>query len=280
LIAIDRDTDASFAAVTGDFDAAVDVARRPSHVRKAIAALSDRVGHWSFVSSCSVYADNERPGQRAGEAPVLTPTDGDIAEGEQYGPAKVACERAYDRSAFICRAGLIVGPGDPSGRFAYWVRRLGAGGPVVAPGSPEDAVQFIDVRDLAAWLVAAAERRLAGAFDGIAQPISRGEFIATGAAALETEVDAVWMDQAFLAAQDVVPWMGPRSIPLWLPLPEYTGFMSRDVSPSLVAGLTVRPITETFVDTARWVANNPSVNVTGLTDTEHFEVITAWRDRP
>ena len=114
--------------------------------------------------------------------------------------------------------------------------RTGCGGwPAVArcsrPGDPDERVQFVDVRDLAAWLVTAAETGLTGPYDGIGAPMTRGEFLAGVAAGVAAEPTLTWVDQEFLAAQDVRPWMGERALPLWLPLPDYAGFMTRDTSP-------------------------------------------------
>jgi 2'-hydroxyisoflavone reductase len=127
------------------------VSRHPGQVRSGIAALKHRVAHWTFVSTVSVYADNRTIGQRADTAPLRAPTAPEIEHSseETYGAAKVACEQAIGENAFICRAGLIVGPEDPTGRFAYWPTRLDRGGDVLVPGTQDDAVQLIDVRDLA-----------------------------------------------------------------------------------------------------------------------------------
>lgn len=115
FVAIDRDRAHGLDALRGEtFDAAVDVARDPGRVRRALAALVGRVGHWTFVSTTSVYADTATRGQTARTASLLAPSD----DGP-YGAAKVACERAFGSGALICRAGLIVGPGDPTGRFSY-----------------------------------------------------------------------------------------------------------------------------------------------------------------
>src|SRR5437868_11854928 len=80
--------------------------------------------------------------------------------------------------AFICRAGLIVGPEDPTGRFTYWPARLARGGEVLAPGTPQDLIQFVDVRDIAQWIVEAAQKRLTGTYDAIGQPLTLGAFLA------------------------------------------------------------------------------------------------------
>src|ERR1700681_5024110 len=100
------------------------------------------------------------------------------------GAAKVACEQAVGENAFICRAGLIVGPEDPTGRFTYWPMRLDRGGEVLVPGTPDDAVQLIDVRDLAQWIVDAAQTRLTGYFDGNGPSYTRRRVLAGCADAL------------------------------------------------------------------------------------------------
>src|SRR5690349_12874591 len=168
LVPVDRDAPDGLHGLRGlEFDAALDVSSRPSQVRAALAELGERVPHWTYVSSGSVYADDETPGQTVEGSPVLpaAPPEADDPRAndfENYGPCKVACEEAVRAAvgperAFICRAGLIVGPEDPSDRFTYWPARLAQDGPVLAPGEPTDPVQLIDVRDLAAWLVSAGE---------------------------------------------------------------------------------------------------------------------------
>jgi len=255
FVRVDRDQPGGLEPLADErFDAAVDVSRRPSHARRALDELAGRVGHWCYVSSASVYADTSTPGQRAATAPLLpaAPEGVDDADG-QYGPCKVACEQAFGPSAFLCRAGLIVGPEDRSGRFTYWVRRLARGGEVLAPGRPEDLVQWVDVRDLAGWLVHAAEVGLSGAYDGIGAPVGRGELLAGVARGLGVEPRLTWVDQEFLSAHEVNPWAGERSLPMWLPLPEYAGFMSRDVTDSLAAGLVTRDVAATAADTETWL---------------------------
>ncbi len=285
LVTADRDAPGGLAGLDGDFDAVIDVARRPSHVRHAVAALGARVPHWVYVSSCSVYGDQSTPGQRATEAPVLAPLplETDDATGENYGPAKVACEQALldavgpDR-AMLCRAGLIVGPEDPTGRFDYWVARVAEGGEVLAPGTPGDAVQWIDVRDLAAWLVQAAEQRLSGVYDGTGAPIGRGDFLAGIAQGVGATPQVTWVDQEFLAAQGVEPWAGERSLPMWLPLPEGAGFLSRDVTDALAAGLTPRPLADTARDTLAWLATGPTRKPwAGITRDDEAQLLTAWK---
>src|SRR6478735_8489082 len=149
FIPVDRDTPDGLAPLAvAAFDAVVDVSRHPGQVRRAVAALKHRAAHWTFVSTVTAYADNRTPGQRADTAPLRAPTAPEVEHctEETYGAAKVACEQAVGGDAFICRAGLIAGPEDPTGRFTYWPVRLARGGEVLVPGMLDDAVQLIEVR--------------------------------------------------------------------------------------------------------------------------------------
>jgi len=278
FIRVDRDEPSGLAPLAEEkFDAVVDVSRHPGQVRRAVATLKQRTAHWTFVSTVSVYADNRTPGQRADTATLQAPTGPDIdhSTDENYGAAKVACEQAVGEDAFICRAGLIAGPEDPTGRFTYWPARLERGGEVLVAGAPDDAVQLIDVRDLARWIVHAAEVRLNGCFDGIGPSFTRGSFLAECARGVDSRCTFTWVDRSFLEQQAVRHWSGPRSLPLWLPLPDFAGFSTRDTSPARKAGLAIRPLSETARDTLHWMraTNGP---LTGLTADEEKAVLAAW----
>jgi 2'-hydroxyisoflavone reductase len=278
FIRVDRDDPDGLAPLAHEaFDAVVDVSRHPGQVRRAVSALKARVAHWTFVSTVSVYADNRAPGQRADSAPLKAPTAPEIEHSTEatYGAAKVACEQAVGENAFICRAGLIAGPEDPTGRFTYWPVRLDRGGEVLVPGTPDDAVQLIDVRDLAQWIVLAAQTRLTGIFDGIGPSFTRGQFLAECDAAVGASCTLTWADRAFLESHDIRRWTGPRSLPLWVPLPDFAGFNTRDTSPAHEAGLTVRPLAETARDTFAW-ARATGAAVTGLTADEENAALSAW----
>jgi hypothetical protein len=140
-------------------------------------------------------------------------------------------------------------------------------------------VQVIDVRDLAAWIVDSAEERRTGDFDGVGPVMSIGDLLADAAKGTGTDATFTWVSQEFLAEQEVQPWAGPKSAPLWLPRPEYDGMLAHDVRPSLDAGLEVRPIADTTRDTLAWLRENPDAEVTGLTRDEEREVLDAWLRR-
>jgi nucleoside-diphosphate-sugar epimerase len=266
------------AGLAGQYDAVVDVSRRPSHVRRAVAAVPD--AHWVFVSTVNVYSDESFPGG-PGTLPLHEPITEDVdlaTDPEAYGPMKVACEQIVQEgaaSATVVRPGLIVGPGDLTGRFTYWPARLADGGEVLAPGAPTDPVQVIDVRDLAAWIVTLAEQRTEGEFDGVGQPMPIGDLLQECA----PDADLTWVDQEFLTAQGVEPWMGPDAVPLWLPRPEYDGMMQHLVQPGLDAGLTLRPIAETARDTLGWLREHPDGAVSGIGRDRERELLDAWHAR-
>jgi 2'-hydroxyisoflavone reductase len=266
------------AGLARTYDAVVDVSRRPSHVRRAVAAVPD--AHWVFVSTVNVYADESVPGG-PGTLPLHEPITEDVdlaTDPEAYGPMKVACEQAVREgaaSAVVVRPGLIVGPGDLSGRFGYWPARVADGGEVLAPGAPSDPVQVIDVRDLAAWVVTLAEERVTGDFDGVGSPMPIGDLLREGA----PDANYTWVDQDFLAEQGVEPWMGPDSVPLWLPRPEYDGMMQHLVQPALDAGLVLRPIAETWRDTLDWLRTEADPPLTGIDRDRERAVLDAWHAR-
>ncbi|WP_300577705.1 NAD-dependent epimerase/dehydratase family protein [uncultured Nocardioides sp.] len=279
-VVLDRTEEIPADLATEEFDAVVDVARTPSWVRRAVTAWPR--AHWTFVSTINVYADETTPGGTPASLPLVDaqPEDVDLrAHPEAYGPMKVACEqlvREGAERAFVVRPGLIVGPGDPTGRFTYWPARLadvGPGEPVLAGGDPSDTVQVIDVRDLAAWIVTAAEAGLTGDLDGVGPATALGDLLAEVAAGLGVEPRWTWASDAVLEVHDVAPWMGPRSLPLWLPRPAYDGMLAHDWSPSRNAGLTARPIAETARDTLEWLRATPDAVVTGLTREQEREVL-------
>lgn len=268
----DRADEPPAALVDGDWDAVVDVTRLPSQARAAVAAVPD--AHWVFVSTVSVYTDNSSPAMEPLADPITE--DVDLAvDPEAYGGMKVACEQVVQElatSSVIARPGLIVGPGDPTGRFAYWPQRLVRGGEVLAPGRPDDVVQVIDVRDLATWLLDLAESRTTGVFDAVGTTMPFGEMLAGIAEGVGADARLTWVDQDFLEAHDVAPWAGEGSLPLWLPRPEYDGMLAHDPSPAEAAGLRLR----TPAETAPGCLDSP---VTALTPEREAEVLAAWHAR-
>jgi 2'-hydroxyisoflavone reductase len=159
---------------------------------------------------------------------------------------------------------LSVGPHDPTGRFTYWAQRLARGGEILAPGPPERLAQFVDVRDLAEWILSAVEQGLSGTFNATNEGVAWGELLA-GA-------DVTWVSDEFLQEHEVGPWM---ELPLWLPDPEWAGMHATDVSRAVAAGLRFRSLE----DTISGAATAPAAEGVGLTPEREAELLTAWRGR-
>ncbi len=263
------------------YDAIVDVARTPSWVRSAVAAWPG--AHWVFVSTVNVYPDPHPPLGTPATTPLREPLTEDVdplSSPEAYGRMKVACEetvRAGAASATVIRPGLIVGPGDPTGRFTYWPVRLAGGGEALAGGAPEDRMQVIDVRDLADWIVTCAEERRTGDYDGVGEVLPIGALLEQVAVGVGVTPHLTWVPQEALGDQGVEPWAGPESLPLWLPRPEYDGMAAHDPAPSIAAGLKLRPVAETARDTLAWVRETPDAVVTGMTRDREAEILAAVR---
>ena len=276
-VVLDRESP-DWSGLDGPWDAVVDVARTPSWVRSALDHLAD--AHWTFVSTISVYADHATPGGTPETLPLLPPLTEDVEQdsAEKYGSSKVACEQdvqARARAALIVRPGLIIGPGDPSGRFTYWPERLAQGGDVLAPESPDRDTQAIDVRDLAAWIVTGAEQGLTGVYDASGAVQRLGDLVDQVSEAVGGDATVVWAPADFLLEREVSYWSGPRSLPLWLP-EDARGMTSHDVSAAFEAGLTTRPIGETAADTLAWLRDTPDAHRTGLSRAEEQDLLDDW----
>jgi 2'-hydroxyisoflavone reductase len=278
----DRADDVPVELAAEAFDGVVDVSRTPSHTRRAVEAWPG--AHWLFVSTINVYADNETPDPGV-DGPLVDEIeeDKDLREDpEAYGGMKVACERyVLDGAAraTVVRPGLIVGPGDPTGRYGYWPERLAdasSGTRVLAPASEDNRLQFIDVRDLAEWIVRMVEAGTTGVYDGIGPVTPAGEVLGQTAAGVGTSPELVWTGQEFLTDQKVEPWMGAEALPLWLPRPDYEGLITHRFDPSAEAGLTVRSYADTARDTLAWLRDNPDAPRTGMSREREADVLAAW----
>jgi nucleoside-diphosphate-sugar epimerase len=280
------DRDGDLAALRGrQWDAVVDPsARIPRWVRTAGEILVDAVAHYTFISSGSVYSP-ARPTGYDESAPVHTLRDEtveEITDPETYGGLKVLCERAAEElmpgRVLSIRAGLIVGPCDPTGRFTYWVHRAARGGDVVAPEPRSQPVQFVHARDLADWILDMAERREGGVFNatGPVEPLTMERFLEECAAATVSDARFVWVDEAFLADRGVEAW---SDLPLWLAPsqnPDDANFLTMDVSKAIAAGLRFRPLHETVRETLSGAQPTPDA---GLSPSREEEILEAWKAR-
>jgi nucleoside-diphosphate-sugar epimerase len=286
VVRADRGDPAAYDTVRDrDWDMVLDVSRQPSHVDSALAALGRRAVSWVFVSSASVYAEADTPGDD--ETAELLPAHGADDDGwETYGGRKVACERSVlDRvgdRALVARSGLIAGPGDHTDRTGYWPLRFAhpasPDGSVLVPESPV-STQVLDVRDLASWLVRAGLAGTTGVVNASGPVVPLGEHLAAAREVAGHRGDLVPVDQDWLAAHAVAPWSGPRSLPLWLPLPEHAGFMARSTTAAEERGLTSRPLSETLADTLAWeLATGPGrARKAGLSCDDEVELVAAAR---
>lgn len=215
----DRSTGpAAYSALTSEWDAVIDVARDPEPARHALSSLAEKAGHWTFVSSCSAYADHSVPGavEDAELLPALAP--GVPSTAENYGESKVAIEEATLEAApgraHLCRAGLISGPGDPTDRYGYWLARFARNsGPVLVPDIGRHPTQVIDVRDLAAWILLAAEQGITGPLNAIGDPVSFAELVSACRGASGSNSTTVTAGEDWLVEQGVNYWSGPESLP-------------------------------------------------------------------
>lgn len=257
----------------------------PRLVRASAELLADAVEHYTFISSISVYASFDQPGMDE-SAPVGTLEDPTVEEvTPHYGPLKALCEQAAEAAmpgrVFSVRAGLIVGPDDPTDRFTYWPVRLARGGDVLAPNPPERPIQLIDVRDLAEWIVRMVEVRQTGIFNatGPDTTLTMGRLLDACHTITGSDARLVWVDEPFLLDQGVTPW---TELPLWVPsTPAYAGFTTIDCRKALATGLTFRPITETIRATLAWDATRPvdTPRRNGLSPEREAELLAAWRAR-
>lgn len=230
-----------------------DSATNPDWVRLSARLLENAAGRYLYTSSTGVYYPYRQRGIDESVIPHLELAD-PKDESEKFGVAKARCERevqqAFGDRALIVRPTYIVGPGDTTDRFPYWPQRLARGGETLAPGRADDPVQFIDVRDLAEWMVRLLEDERAGAYNAVGprDTLTMPHFLeraraALGSSATFTPVD----DYAFLEAHGI-----DEAIPWALLKGNDDGMMSIENRKAIGAGLTYRPLADTVRDTLAW----------------------------
>ncbi|RPI30992.1 MAG: NAD-dependent epimerase/dehydratase family protein [Chloroflexota bacterium] len=270
------------------WDAAIDTSGYvPRVVRMSAEALADEVGHYTFISSLSVYSNVEKAGIDE-DGPLGTLENPSVEEitGETYGPLKVACEQVVQEVMaerdLIIRPGLIVGPFDPTDRFTYWPYRVAHGGEVLAPGRPARQVQFIDVRDLAEWTIRLVETQQTGVYNatGPERSPSMQELLDTCIDASASDARFTWVSESFLEEHKVGPWM---EMPLWVPEsdPSNAGFFAFSSARARSAGLTFRPVAETVRATLGWLPQRPADKPwrAGISPQREAELLAAWHAR-
>jgi nucleoside-diphosphate-sugar epimerase len=281
--------DGGLDALSGrSFDACVDTCGYFPRIVKASAhLLKDTVKSYVFVSSVSVYGKPSADG--VDENGVLATIDDPTIEevtAESYGPLKALCEAevsaAFGDRALLIRPGLIVGPHDATDRFTYWPWRAAQGGKILAPGRPDRPIQFIDVRDLAAWIVRLLESGETGAYNATSAPgtWNMETLLQTCCDASEKPCELVWTDDDFLNEHEVGAWM---ELPLWIPEDAEIsiGFFDFLVDRAMAKGLAFRPLEETVQATMEWSLSRPNDHAWrgGLRTEREAELLEKWLRR-
>ena len=271
----------------GRWDAVIDTSGYyTGEVEDACKALAGKVEQYVYISSLSVYRSLEQDAAPVDEqSPRCECEDKytlDMGKNyERYGALKRYCEdavsTAFGERATLVRPGYIVGPEDPTDRFTYWPARFQRGGECLAPGDPDNELQFVDVRDLGEWIVHLVEQRVGGplnavGFDG---RIGTAEFLHTGKGTLNHGCSFTWVDDAFLESHGVSPW---GEMGCWTPKAK-NGRASNQKA--IAAGARYRPIAETIRDTAAWVKQGRGDGPwqAGMTAEREQELLAKWKAR-
>jgi 2'-hydroxyisoflavone reductase len=275
----DREHDLS--ALAGrTWDAVVDPSGYvPGVVHASAAQLADSAGFYLFVSSLSVYANRSKTMVEGNALEELgeMPDDRLLEDFSNYGALKALAEHAvaetFPEAHANVRPGLIVGPHDPTGRFTYWPHRVARGGDVAAPAPQDDRVQFIDVRDLAEWMVRLCERRENGAFNAVNQSVAWSDLLETCRDVSSSDASFVWIDGKFLLEQGIEQWMG---LPMWIEDEADKGLHRADISRAAQTGLTHRPLAETIEATLDLAETTEAA---GLSPEREAALLEAWEGR-
>jgi 2'-hydroxyisoflavone reductase len=291
------DMNGDMSALSGKkFDVVIDnPTTLPAWVRNVAQYMKGNTDHYIFISTISVYPDNSVP--NADETAPTTPMPDGVdpysvppaqARG-LYGQLKSfsekEVEKQYPGKNTVIRPGLIVGPLDQTDRFTYWPYRIDKGGEVLAPGTPNDPVQFIDARDLAEWTIRMAENRTFGTYNatGPNPPMTMGQMLNGIKTAVGSSATFTWVPGEFLTKQHIRAW---RDMTVWIP-PEgdTAGFMRRNISKAVSKGLTYRPLAVTAKETLAWNKTRPEEQlkalaegkVGGISAEREKEVLDAWK---
>jgi 2'-hydroxyisoflavone reductase len=240
----------------GSWDAVIDTwSRAPRVVAESAALLSGRAAHYGYVSSRSVY-EWPIPAAADESAPVVA---GDPAREEwsDYAAAKRGGELAvlqhFAGPSVLARAGLILGPYEIVGRMPWWLRRIERGGDVLAPGPRDMPIQYIDCRDLANWMLHAADEGISGPFNAVSKPghATMGSLLEAAVATIGSDANLVWVDPEVIDEAGIEAW---TELPVWIqPYGEGAALHDGDVSAIYAAGLVCRPVEETIADTWAWL---------------------------
>lgn len=274
----------------GTWDVVIDTSGfYPRIVRASAELLAPRVGQYIYISSTSAYARLDVPHQdeRAPTATLADPTVETMGKDyEFYGGLKRACEVAAETAmpgrVTHVRPGYIVGPEDNSDRFTYWPTRFARGGEMLAPGTPRDPLQVIDVRDLGEWLVHLAEAGTTGVFNAVGptRPLTMGQLFDTCRKVTGKDTRLTWVDADWLAQQGE---SGDAGIPIWMPpTGASAGAHNYSNARAVRAGLRFRPLAATVRDTLAWWDTLPEERRAkpraGITPERERELLARWAE--
>jgi 2'-hydroxyisoflavone reductase len=237
----------------GSWDVLIDTSGfEPNSVERSAHLLAGRIGRYVFLSTIAVYADDRKVGLTETAAVRQSAHERDADSGASQGELKAACERvveaAFPRRALIIRPGVMVGPYDPSERFRYWLERVGDGADVLVP-DPPGSIQVVDARDVAGWILRAAEEGLAGVYNAAGPTRALLELLDVIQEVTQSKPRLRLVAEHDLLGAGLQPW---SDIPLWLPGAEGEAIARIDSSKAIQAGLKYRPLSRTVRDTLEW----------------------------
>lgn len=244
----------------------------PYTVQNTTNLLKDRIDHYTFISSISVYKDwvpenldetypvSEMSLEKANE--LSKDVNGPMYE--YYGHFKALCEQIAEKNMpdrmLNVRAGQLIGPNDYTDRIPYWVHRIAKGGKVLVPGNPNRRVQVIDNHDLSKWILEMMAVRSGGTFNATGPDyfLTMKEFLDECIKVSGSDAELIWADEKFLLDQKVSPW---TELPLWVPenyplSPEleqpWKGAFSISIEKAVQSGLNFRPLEESLTEIYEW----------------------------
>lgn len=254
----------------------------PRIVRMSALQLKDCVDFYVLVSTVSVYRDYSTVGIDE-SYPVGTLEDETIEEvtGGAYGPLKALCEQTVEEifpgRALHIRAGLIIGPYDPTDRFTYWPARIQKGGEFIAPLGPDQRMQFIDARDIVRWALRLAQVRQGGVYNVTGDPLPIGEVFDTIISVTGASATPVYVDEKFLEQQQIEPW---QELTMWIPASNqaFAHMNEIDIEKAKRAGLTLTPLRATVRNLLAWhnqrdLSQPPAY---GLSTDKEQKALEAW----
>lgn len=267
----------------------------PANVRTSATLLRDSVGHYVYTSTIDAYRDFHTAGITEEYPLAQLPVGEPHNPNKYYGPLKALCEQEV-RTVFpskhtIIRPGWVAGPGDNNNLFAYWVKRVQRGGEFLAPGTPTDPFQLVDVRDLAAFVIEAADKSITGPFNVVAPPMGFGEMLSVVQQTLGKIATPVWVNGDFLKAKGVRPYF---DMPMWWPprndydalnipsgLGGGVGAFRISGEKARMAGARYRPLADTTRDLLAWYDKEidewPETGRPGLTTVRERTLLAEWR---